>query len=97
MPAIRNGKTGCKSVGSTASLLMSSKANMPIYGVKVKAPRSNTAPVFIGFASTITADTTEGTAGWIIESGTEDFIPCDNPDQLYVIAASTQPLYWWIQ
>lgn len=95
---IRAGKSGCSAVGTSAALLMSSKANMPIRGVKVKAPRSNTAPVYISFNPLITADTTDATAGWIIEPGQEDFIETDQPETLYTrSSAASQFLYTWIQ
>lgn len=98
MPLIRSGQTGCKTVSTSAAALLSSKTTMPLYGVKVKAPRSNPGNVHISFAGTITADTTEATAGWILEPGQEDFIPCDNPENIFVRGSSgTNYLYWWLQ
>jgi hypothetical protein len=95
---ISAGKSGCKTVGTSAALLMSSKANMPQRGIKVKALRSNTAPIYISFESTITADSTEATAGWILENGQEDFIETAEPEKLYVrSSAASQLLSWWIQ
>ena len=64
-------------------------------GVVIRAPRANTATIFVG-GRRVTSDQARGTAGMPIDPGESITIPCRDASKLYVITASgaEQGAHW---
>lgn len=91
--------TGCKSVGTSTVQLGNSTVAVE-RGVELKAKSDNASTAFVGFRSTITADTVATTAGYPLAAGESIFVSpkaCGgNMGGIYLIADGAAQQVFWI-
>lgn len=97
MPAIgRDGATGRNSnITGTASQLAAGgpAANE---GITILASSANTGTIYVGYASTITADAADGTDGFPLAAGASIFLPARKVEDVWVIASTGTQKAWFI-
>lgn len=91
-------ENGAKSsIGGTA-LQMTTSTYRCKSGVIVKAASTNTALVYVGDSSAVTANSNDTTDGFEIAAGQSITVPVDKPSRIYVIASAvSQKVFWTAQ
>lgn len=90
-------RTGRKSSISTTSAQLTTITESGQRGIQITADSTNAGIVYVGEASTVTADAADGTDGYPIAAGDTIVIPTLRADELYVIASTgTTNKVWWM-
>jgi hypothetical protein len=89
-----------KTIGATAGQLDSSTAAVTS-GVQLKAAAANSGTVYVGYASSVTANSAVATDGFPLAAGETYFVPkskASTPAGIYVIAsAADQNVFYDVQ
>lgn len=95
---VRTFNTGRKSsIGTSAVALVSATPATSENGVRIVADPNNTAAVYIGKSSAVTANSADATDGYPLYAGREIVIPKEYANEIYVIAPSGSQAVWWMQ
>lgn len=80
--------TGAKTVGT--SVVQVGTNTRPLkWGVQVVADAANTAGVWVGVRSNLTAGTADGTSGFKLEPGASILVPAPTETDVYAVSTST--------
>lgn len=94
MAITNNGKVYAKTVGTSAVQLESDKVKPGRGIVQVKASLSNSATIYVGYSSGVTAGNEVTTDGWPLSPGEEQAFFTEDTDKVYAIStAASQKAY----
>jgi hypothetical protein len=91
-----NTYTGRKTSIGTTGVQISSSSQKLRNGVTVLASGSNSATVYVGCNSGITANTSDTADGFPLAAGGAIFIETDNVNKVYVISTSANQVVFWM-
>jgi hypothetical protein len=93
--ALGRGRTGRKTIGATATQITTSTASL-ISGVHIRAAGANTGTIYVGFASTVTADGADATSGFPLNANDGLFVPVEKMSELWLIGSAASQKFFWL-
>jgi len=89
--------TGRKSSIGTSPTQITSDLTKADEGVLIYADKNNTATLYVGSSSSITADSSDSTDGFPLDPGDSVVMRVRNPSSVYVLASTgSSSKLWWL-
>jgi len=92
LSAFPTGYITAKSVGATAAQLDSTSSALA-QGVLIKADKSNSSTLYVGYADTVTADAGASTSGFPLSAGEGVILPINDPSSVWIIGGAASQNY----
>lgn len=92
---LSRGRTGRKTVGTTAVQITTSTAEL-FSGIHIRAAGSNTGTIYVGFSNAVTADSADATDGFPLNANDGLYLPVSLGSEVWIIASAASQKFFWL-